>query len=176
MLFIFIFVYANQEMVHGKIATCDKKTMEDAYIYCKRLRGTQRQNVPKYVISDTNGSLHALEICMVNLELWPLKTVYLFVCGKGTKSAASQECLFRLSYLDRFGRTFEDMELSSLRNWRDKHGSAVLFWRRSRKKGGYTSQFEVPPAKILAYLEYNSPQPGLRDFLIDHFTVVGLVP
>ena len=62
-------MYANHEMVHGKIATCDKKTMEDAYIYCKRLRGTQRQNVPKYVRSDTNGSLYALEICMVNLEL-----------------------------------------------------------------------------------------------------------
>ena len=65
MLIIFIFVYANQEMVHGKIATCDKKTMEDAYIYCKRLRGTQRQNVPKYVRRDTNSFLYALEICMV---------------------------------------------------------------------------------------------------------------
>ena len=79
---------------------------------------------------------------------------------------------FSPRYLDRFGRTFEDMELSSLRSWRDKHWSAVLFWRRSRKKGGYTSEFEVPPA--LGIL--NSSQPGLREFLIDHFTVVGLVP
>ena len=31
-LFIFTFVYANQEMVRGKIATCDTKTMEDAII------------------------------------------------------------------------------------------------------------------------------------------------
>ena len=28
---MFIFVYANQEMVHYKIATCDIKTMEDAF-------------------------------------------------------------------------------------------------------------------------------------------------
>ena len=38
-------------------------------LYCIRLRGTQRQNVPKYVRRDTNGFLHALEIYMVNLEL-----------------------------------------------------------------------------------------------------------
>ena len=75
--------------------------------FCKRLRGTQRKNVPKYVRSDRNGSLHTLEICMVNLELWPLKTIYLFGCVKGTLSVASQECLFRLSYLDRFGRKFD---------------------------------------------------------------------
>ena len=113
MLIIFIFVYANQEMVHGKIATCDKKNDGRCFIV-KGGRGTQRQNVPKHVRRDTNGSLHALGIYMVNLELWPLKTIYLFGCVKETLSAASQECLFRLSYLDRFNRTFEDMELSSL--------------------------------------------------------------
>ena len=78
---------------------------------------------------------------------------------------------FSPSYLDRFGRTFEDMELSSLRSWRDKHGSAVLFWRRSGKKGGY---IQVNLTKFLGILK--SSQPGLREFLIDHFTVVGLVP
>ena len=66
---------------------------------------------------------------------------------------------------------FEDMELSSLCSWRDKHGSAVLFWRRSDKKGGY---IQVNLTKFLGIL--NSSQPGLREFLIDHFTVVGLVP
>ena len=31
LLFIFIFVYGNQDMVHGKIATCNTKAMEDAF-------------------------------------------------------------------------------------------------------------------------------------------------
>ena len=45
--------------------------------------------------------------------------------------------------------------LGSRRSWGDKRRSAVLFWRQSREKGGYTSQFEVPPAPILGY-EYDN--------------------
>ena len=40
----------------------------------------------------------------------------------------------------------------------------VLFWRRSREKSAHTSQFEIPAARFLGIL--NSPQPGLREFLI----------
>ena len=160
---------------NGSLQNCNLWHKNDGRcIYCKRLMGTQRQNVPNYLRSDTNGYLHALEICMVNLELWPLKTIYLFRCVKGTLSAASQECLFLLSYLDRFGRTFEDMELSSLRSWRDKHGSAVLFWQRSGKKGGYI-QVNLKSRLPKFFDILNSSQPGLRELLINHFTVVGLV-
>ena len=69
---------------NGSLQNCNLWHKNDGRcIYCKRLMGTQRQNVPNYLRSDTNGYLHALEICLVNLELWPLKTIYLFRCVKG---------------------------------------------------------------------------------------------
>ena len=65
-------MYANQEMIHGKIATCDTKTMEDAFIV-KGLRAPNDRMFPNTseLRSETNGSLHALEICMVKWSCDP---------------------------------------------------------------------------------------------------------
>ena len=66
-------MYANQEMIHGKIATYGTKThLEDAFI----VKGSGAPNDRMFPItselrSETNGSLHALEICMVKWSCDP---------------------------------------------------------------------------------------------------------
>ena len=65
-------MYANQEMIHGKIATCDTKTMEDAFI----VKGSGAPNNRMFpntseLRRETNGFLHALEICMVKWSCDP---------------------------------------------------------------------------------------------------------
>ena len=75
-------MFANQEMVHGKIATCDTKTMEDTFIV--KVSGAPKDRMfPKSSEVTQMGSLYALEICIVNLELWPLNAFYLFGYVKG---------------------------------------------------------------------------------------------
>ena len=46
----------------------------------------------------------------------------------------------------------------SLRSWRELGGSVVLFWQRSREKGGYTSQFENP-SRLRHSLRVAAPPP-----------------
>ena len=53
-------------------------------------------------------------------------------------------------------------------------GVLYCFGGRAARRVGIQVNLESRQPKFLGIL--NSSQPGLREFLIDHFTVVGLVP
>ena len=63
------------------------------------------------------------------------RLVVYYFAGKPPVASRDVVCFLRLPN--------DKYKINSLLSWRDKRGSAVSFWRRSREKGGYTSQFEV---------------------------------